>query len=94
MVSPFTIHQQQIAMFQQQQSLLMAAAAKSGGVLPNLTGIAQPPVADGTTLPTPNWSNVGFQFPGMMTPAAGNNELLKYMQQVVYMKVFIFIVCM
>lgn len=94
MVSPFAIHQQQIAMFQQQQSLLMAAAAKSGGVLPNLAGNALPPVADGTTLPTPNWSNVGFQFPGMMTPAAGNNELLKYMQQVVYMKVFIFIVCM
>ncbi|KAG5546321.1 hypothetical protein RHGRI_018483 [Rhododendron griersonianum] len=81
MVSPFAIHQQQIAMLQQQQSLLMAAAAKSGGVLPNFAGNARPPGANGTTLPTPNWPNVGFQFPGMMTPAAGNNELLKYMQQ-------------
>jgi stromal membrane-associated protein len=80
MVSPFAIHQQQIAMLAQQQSLLMAAAVKAGGVLPNFSGNAQPG-PNGTTLPTPNWPNVGFQYPGMMTPAAGNNDLQKYMQQ-------------
>lgn len=31
MVSPFALHQQQLAMLAQQQSLLMAAAAKSAG---------------------------------------------------------------
>ncbi|KAI8550748.1 hypothetical protein RHMOL_Rhmol06G0132100 [Rhododendron molle] len=80
MVSPFAIYQQQIAMLKQQQSLLMAAIAKSGGVLPNFARNAQPPGANGTTLPTPNWPNVVFQFPGMMIPTTGNNELLKYMQ--------------
>ncbi|QCD86944.1 ADP-ribosylation factor GTPase-activating protein AGD5 isoform X1 [Vigna unguiculata] len=33
-VSPFAMHQQQLAMLAQQQTLLMAAAAKSGGVDP------------------------------------------------------------
>ncbi|KAE9456768.1 hypothetical protein C3L33_11329, partial [Rhododendron williamsianum] len=66
----FTNRLQQIAMLHQQQSLLMAAAAKSGDVMTNLVGNAQSQVANGTTLPTSNWPNVGFQFTGMMTPAA------------------------
>ncbi|KAL0443491.1 UNVERIFIED_CONTAM: ADP-ribosylation factor GTPase-activating protein AGD5 [Sesamum latifolium] len=33
-----------------------------------------------TNLPNQSWSNVGYQFPGMMKPAAGNIELEKYMQ--------------
>lgn len=92
MVSPFALHQQQIAMLAQQQSLLMAAAVKAGGVLPNFSGNAQPG-PNGTALPTPNWPNVGFQYPGMMTPAAGNNDLQKYMQQVEYFEVYIITCC-
>jgi len=38
MVSPFSLHQQQLAMLAHQQSLLMAATAKSGGVMPNFPG--------------------------------------------------------
>ncbi|XP_052208159.1 ADP-ribosylation factor GTPase-activating protein AGD5 [Diospyros lotus] len=80
MVSPFVAHQQQLAMLAQQQSLLMAAAAKSG-VVPKFPGNAQSG-STGTNLPTQNWQNVGFQFPGMVMPTAGNNDLHKYMQQV------------
>ncbi|CAA2993943.1 Hypothetical predicted protein [Olea europaea subsp. europaea] len=36
MVSPFALHQQQIAMLAQQQSILMAAAANSSGGMPKL----------------------------------------------------------
>ncbi|XP_057460838.1 ADP-ribosylation factor GTPase-activating protein AGD5-like isoform X3 [Actinidia eriantha] len=43
MVSPFSIHQQQLAMLAWQQSLLVAAAAKSGGVAPKFAGNAQQP---------------------------------------------------
>ncbi|PSS16215.1 ADP-ribosylation factor GTPase-activating protein [Actinidia chinensis var. chinensis] len=81
MVSPFAIHQQQLAMLAQQQSLLTAAAAKSAGVAPEFAGNAQQPGPNGTLLPTQNWPNVGYQFPGMTVPGAGNNEPQKYMQQ-------------
>ncbi|PSR96339.1 ADP-ribosylation factor GTPase-activating protein [Actinidia chinensis var. chinensis] len=82
MVSPFSMHQQQLAMLAQQQSILMAATAKSTGVVPKFTGNAQQLGSNGTAIPTQNWPNVGYQFPGMMMPAApGNNELKKYMQQ-------------
>ncbi|GFZ04877.1 ARF-GAP domain 5 [Actinidia rufa] len=81
MVSPFSIHQQQLAMLTRQQSLLVAAAAKSGGVAPKFAGNVQQPGPNGTFLPTQNLPNVGCQFPGMMVPAAGNIELQKYMQQ-------------
>ena len=84
MVSPFSMHQQQLAMLAQQQSILMAATAKSAGVVPKFAGNAQQLGSNGTAIPTQNWPNVGYQFPGMMIPAAGNNELKKYMQQVEY----------
>ncbi|KAG5548960.1 hypothetical protein RHGRI_014362 [Rhododendron griersonianum] len=45
-VPSYALHQQQIAMLHQQQSLLMDAAAKSGGVMTNLVGNAQPPGAN------------------------------------------------
>ncbi|GFZ12561.1 ARF-GAP domain 5 [Actinidia rufa] len=81
MVSPFSMHQQQLAMLAQQQSILMAATAKSTGVVPKFTGNAQQLGSNGTAIPTQNWPNVGYQFPGMMMPATGNNDLKKYMQQ-------------
>lgn len=60
----------------------MAAAAKSGG-LPKFTGNGQP-VPGGTNLPNQNWTNVGYQVPGMNMPVPGNDDLAKYLQQVIY----------
>ncbi|KAM7495490.1 hypothetical protein LguiB_030099 [Lonicera macranthoides] len=81
MVSPFSMHQQQLAMLAHQQSLLMAAAAKSGGGMPNFPGNVQQPASNGTNLSSQNWSNVGYQFPGMMMPGSGKSELIEnYMQ--------------
>ncbi|KAL2224710.1 UNVERIFIED_CONTAM: ADP-ribosylation factor GTPase-activating protein AGD5, partial [Sesamum indicum] len=79
-VSPFSVHQQQLAMLAQQQSLLMAAAAaNASGGTQKAPGNAQLGL-NGTNLPNQSWPNVGYQFPGMMTPAAGKIELEKYMQ--------------
>ncbi|TYH74715.1 hypothetical protein ES332_D05G421100v1 [Gossypium tomentosum] len=73
MVSPFAMHQQQLAMLAQQQSLLMAAAAKSA------PGNAQQPPSNGTNIPSQAWPNSGYQFPGMMMPVAGQADLQKLM---------------
>ncbi|KAK4491997.1 hypothetical protein RD792_002784, partial [Penstemon davidsonii] len=77
MVSPFSLHQQQ--MLAQQQSILMAAAANASGAKPKAPGNTQLGL-NGTNLPNQSWPNVGYQFPGMMTPAAGKNELEQYLQ--------------
>ncbi|XP_010278369.1 PREDICTED: probable ADP-ribosylation factor GTPase-activating protein AGD5 [Nelumbo nucifera] len=85
MVSPFAIHQQQLAMLTQQQSLLMAAAAKSGGATPTFPGNTLQPASNGThalggSLSAQNWLNAGYQVPGMIKPATGQNELPKFVQ--------------
>ena len=80
MVSPFAMHQQQLAMLAQHQSLVMAAAAKSAGSDPKFPGIAQQPVSNGINLPTQSWPNVGYQIPGMMMPAGAQADLQKVMQ--------------
>ena len=80
MTSPFSLHQQQLAMLAQQQSLLMAAAAKSMGGAPNFPVNAQQPSSNGTNLPVQNWPNMGYQIPGMMMQAAGNKDMQKFMQ--------------
>ncbi|XP_010268821.1 PREDICTED: probable ADP-ribosylation factor GTPase-activating protein AGD5 [Nelumbo nucifera] len=87
-VSPFSVHQQQLAMLAQQQSLLMAAAAKSGSVAPIFPGNTHQhvtPVSNGThvpgnNLPAQNWSNASYQVPGMTMPVAGQSDLQKFMQ--------------
>ncbi|XP_058001424.1 ADP-ribosylation factor GTPase-activating protein AGD5 isoform X2 [Hevea brasiliensis] len=79
MVSPFAMHQQQLAMLAQQQSLLMAAAAKSGGVEPKFPGSIQQPGSNGI-LPAQNWPNVGYQIPGLVMPVAGQGDPRKLMQ--------------
>ncbi|XP_057460837.1 ADP-ribosylation factor GTPase-activating protein AGD5-like isoform X2 [Actinidia eriantha] len=66
MVSPFSIHQQQLAMLAWQQSLLVAAAAKSGGVAPKFAGNAQQPG------PNVSWND---------GTSCWKYELQKYMQQ-------------
>ncbi|KAF6167653.1 hypothetical protein GIB67_031236 [Kingdonia uniflora] len=89
MVSPFSIHQQQLSMLAQQQSLLMAAAAKSGGGISlgpvnttqQQTGSSSASQVQGSgNLPTQNWPNLGYQVPGVRMPVAGQNELHKFMQ--------------
>lgn len=71
MVSPFAMHQHQLAMLAQHQSLLMAAAAKAG---------VQNPGSNGANLPTQNLPNFGNQIPGMVMPVVGQAELQKLMQ--------------
>lgn len=80
MVSPFAMHQQQLAMLAQQQSLLMAAAAKSAGMDQKFPGIIQQPVSNGSNLPSQSWPNVGYQIPGLMMPVDGQAELQKVTQ--------------
>lgn len=77
MVSPFAMHQQQLAQLAQQQSLLMAAAAASGNL--KIPGdVQQGP--NGSNIVNQSWPHVGYQFPGMMMPASGKTELEKYLQ--------------
>ncbi|PIM98176.1 putative GTPase-activating protein [Handroanthus impetiginosus] len=79
MVSPFSLHQQQLAMLAQQQSILMAAAANASGGAPKAAGNLQLGL-NGTHLPNQSWQHVGYQFPGMMLPPAGKVESEDYMQ--------------
>lgn len=80
MVSPYALHQQQLAILAQQQSLLMAAAAKSMGGAPKFPINAQQPSSNGANLPTQNWPNMGYQIPGMMMQVAGNKDVPQFMQ--------------
>ncbi|KAK1435678.1 hypothetical protein QVD17_01444 [Tagetes erecta] len=76
--TPYSLHQQQLAMLAQHHSLIMAAAAKSGGI-PKFSGNGQQPVPGGTSSPNQNWPT-GYQIPGLMMPAGGT-ELERYLQQ-------------
>ncbi|KAJ0101202.1 hypothetical protein Patl1_04547 [Pistacia atlantica] len=80
MVSPFAMHQHQLAMLAQQQSLLMAAAAKAGGGDQKFPSSFQHPGSNGANLPTQNLPNFGNQIPGMMMPVGGQADLQKLMQ--------------
>ncbi|OWM88681.1 hypothetical protein CDL15_Pgr002448 [Punica granatum] len=63
MVSPFSMHQQQLAMLAQQQSLLMAAAAKSaGGDLKFASTLQQNGSKSMTSM---NWPNASYHVPGL-----------------------------
>ncbi|XP_059659583.1 ADP-ribosylation factor GTPase-activating protein AGD5-like isoform X2 [Cornus florida] len=79
MVSPFSVHQQQLAMLAQQQSLLMAAAAKSSGGSQTYFGNRLQPGPDPSSMhyTTQNWGSIGNQVPGVMMPVADQQ---KYMQ--------------
>ncbi|KAL0734681.1 hypothetical protein Bca4012_010891 [Brassica carinata] len=76
-VSPFAMHQQQVAMLAQQQALYMAAAKAAGGT-PN--GVNQQAIANALSLASANWSNTGYQVPGMTNPGGGQADLQKLMQ--------------
>ncbi|KAM3384945.1 hypothetical protein ACQJBY_009104 [Aegilops geniculata] len=89
MVSPFAIHQQQLAFMTQQQALLMAAL-KSGNAPQMVPGNAPQMVpgnasvlnANGSnapngSLPSHSWSNLGYQNPASIPAAAPQNGVAK-----------------
>lgn len=91
MVSPFAMHQQQLAMLAQQQTLLMAAAAKSAGG----DSKSSDNVMKGINFPTQNWPNIGFHVPGMMMPPGGQGQqadLQKLMQVLLVRKLTQFLI--
>ncbi|MED6219778.1 ADP-ribosylation factor GTPase-activating protein agd5 [Stylosanthes scabra] len=75
-VSPFAMHQQQLAMLAQQQSLLMATAAKSNVGDPKYPAGIQQPMPN---VPIQNWPAAGYSIPGVM-PMGGQGDLQKLMQ--------------
>ncbi|GAB4846320.1 hypothetical protein Ancab_025326 [Ancistrocladus abbreviatus] len=74
MVSPFAVHQQQLAVLAQQQSLLMAAAAQSAD------GVTRPPVnmqqpgltSNGVSRPSVNMQQPGLNGTNMPSPSWPN----------------------
>ncbi|KAF5191399.1 Arf gtpase activating protein, partial [Thalictrum thalictroides] len=79
MVSPYSLHQQQMAMLAQQQSLLMAAATMSGGA-PTVPVSTQQSGSNGGyalggSLPNQSWPNLGYQM-GNARPShsSGNSD--------------------
>ncbi|KAK2355189.1 putative ADP-ribosylation factor GTPase-activating protein AGD15 [Trifolium repens] len=76
-VSPFAMHQQQLAMLAQQQSLLMAAAAakSSSGDAKYPANVQQP----GLNIPIQNWPAASYPIPGVM-PVGSQGDLQKIMQ--------------
>ena len=80
MVSPFAMHQQQIAMLAQQQTLLMAAAAaKPAGGDPKFAVGVQQPGINGSNIPVQTWPAAGYQIPSVV-PMGGQGDLEKLMQ--------------
>lgn len=74
MVSPYSLHQQQLAFLSQQQALLLAAA-KSGTLRPALSGSTNQPAfpvphSPNVTVLSQNWANVVHQTSGV-TPQDG-----------------------
>ncbi|CAL9155941.1 unnamed protein product [Musa hybrid cultivar] len=83
MVSPYSVHQQQLAFLSQQQALLMAVA-KSGTVNPTLSGSSNQPAVTGLHAPNinvlyQNWPNIGYQAPGV-TPLDGQKGFNNFSQ--------------
>lgn len=65
-VSPYSVHQQQLAFLSQQQAAHMAAAKSSGSSLPTV------PLPPNGSPPIQNWTNHGYQIPAR-APMVGQN---------------------
>ncbi|XVF25885.1 hypothetical protein REPUB_Repub13aG0252500 [Reevesia pubescens] len=76
MSSPFSIYQQQLAMYSQQQYVMVTAAKPNGGSQAFPVNARQFS-SNGLHFPAPNFGSVGHQVPGMVMPVAG---LQKHMQ--------------
>ncbi|XWS19535.1 hypothetical protein CRYUN_Cryun31cG0024200 [Craigia yunnanensis] len=70
MASPFSIHQQQLAILSQQQSI-MGTAAKPNGGSQAFPVNAHQFSSNGLHFPAPNFGSIGHQIPGMVMPVAG-----------------------
>ncbi|KAM0943938.1 putative Arf GTPase activating protein [Dioscorea sansibarensis] len=68
MVSPYSLHQQQLAFLSQQQAFRMAAAKSAGTPL---TSVLRPPNGD---LSAQSWGNIGYQIP-TLTPIVGQTVI-------------------
>ncbi|XP_073264564.1 ADP-ribosylation factor GTPase-activating protein AGD5 isoform X2 [Populus alba] len=69
MVSPFSVHQQQLGkMLSQQQQFIMATAAGSGNGSHTVPSKSHRPSSNGTHLPAQSWGNYAYQVPGMVMP--------------------------
>ena len=78
MVSPFSVHQQQLGkMLSQQQQFIMATAAGSGNGSYTVPSKSHRPSSNGTHLPAQSWGSYGYQVPGMVMPIT---DPQKYMQ--------------
>ncbi|KAI5590715.1 hypothetical protein BDE02_04G029400 [Populus trichocarpa] len=78
MVSPFSVHQQQLAkMLSQQQQFIMATAAGSGNGSHTVPSKSHRPSSNGIHLPAQSWGSYGYQVPGMVMPITDSQ---KYMQ--------------
>jgi len=78
MVSPFSVHQQQLAkMLSQQQQFTMATAAGSGNGSHTVPSKSHRPSSNGIHLPAQSWGSYGYQVPGMVMPITDSQ---KYMQ--------------
>ncbi|KAF9683517.1 hypothetical protein SADUNF_Sadunf04G0022000 [Salix dunnii] len=78
MVSPFSVHQQQLAkMLTQQQQFIMATAAGSGNGSHTILAKSHRSGSDGIHLPAQSWGSHGYQVPGMAMPITHPQ---KYMQ--------------
>ncbi|KAJ6828820.1 putative ADP-ribosylation factor GTPase-activating protein AGD5 isoform X2 [Iris pallida] len=79
MVSPFVIHQQQLAFLSQQQALLIAAS-KSGGIPSTVSGVApQANLTNASPTTAGSWPNLAYQLPGL-TPPGGQKDVNNYSQ--------------
>ncbi|GMI77584.1 NEVERSHED, ARF-GAP domain 5 [Hibiscus trionum] len=73
MVSPFSIHPQQLAMLPKQQSVTNTTAKPNGGS--QAFPINSPQFSsNGFHSPAPSFGSVGHQVPGMVTPAASRQN--------------------
>ncbi|KAJ6925746.1 ADP-ribosylation factor GTPase-activating protein AGD5-like isoform X1 [Populus alba x Populus x berolinensis] len=78
MVSPFSVHEQQLGkMLSQQQQFIMATAAGSGNGSHTVPSKSHRPSFNGTHLPAQRWGSYAYQVPGMVMPIT---DPQKYMQ--------------
>lgn len=68
MVSPFSVHQQQLAALAQQQSFLMTSAAKPSGGSQTFSSNTPQLSSNGVHLSPQNWGSIGNQAPRTMMP--------------------------
>ncbi|KAM7500836.1 hypothetical protein LguiA_025250 [Lonicera macranthoides] len=75
MVSPFSVHQQQLAVLAQQQSNIMTSAGKPSGGSQMFSSNTPQFSSNGVHLTPQNWGSIGNQAPRTMMPASGLHNM-------------------